>query len=173
MRVGSDVAAFWGGSGGNSDGPSLYNATRATLARLWMHGRWWANDPDCVVVRANETELSLDEVRAWAAVVALSGGVLFVGDDVSRVEPERLALLSRLIPPSGQAAVASPPLAGLIPQRLHLRVERAWGSWSVVGVANWSDAPVEARMDLGEFGLPAGERHHVVDLWTGDYLGLA
>src|SRR5205823_10949008 len=99
MRIGSDVAAYWG-RGGNADGPALSNALRATLARMWLHGRWWANDPDCVIVRASDTELSLDEVQAWAAVVALSGGMLFVGDDVSRVEPDRLALLARLLPAS-------------------------------------------------------------------------
>jgi alpha-galactosidase len=170
MRIGSDVAAFWGGGEGNADGPSLHNATRATLARLWMHGRWWANDPDCVVVRANDTELSLNEVQAWAAVVALSGGMLFVGDDVSRVEPERLELLSRLIPPSGRAAVAVPPMEGLLPERVHLRIERAWGTWAIVGIANWSDDARGVRFDPAEFGLAPGE-FHLVDLWSGQYLG--
>src|SRR6185503_2721436 len=86
MRIGSDVAAYWGRDGGNSDGPALSNAMRATLARGWFHGRWWHNDPDCVIVRAHDTDLTLDEVQAWAAVVALSGGMVFVGDDVSQVE---------------------------------------------------------------------------------------
>lgn len=95
MRIGSDVANFWGREG-NADGPSLRNATRATLARLWLHGRWWINDPDCVVIRAHDTQLSLAEVQGWASVVALSGGMVFVGDDVSRVDESRLALLARL-----------------------------------------------------------------------------
>jgi alpha-galactosidase len=171
MRIGSDVAAYWG-SEGNADGPALRNATRATLARGWMHSRWWTNDPDCVVIRATDTELSLAEVQAWMAVVALSGGMLFVGDDVSRVEPERLEMLSRLFPPSGQAAVPGPPLVGLIPERLHLGVERPFGSWSVVGIANWSDAEVTATFDPADFQLQATQ-YHLVDLWTGAYLGLA
>ena len=170
MRIGTDVAAYWGDEG-NSDGPSLLNATRATLARLWMHGRWWTNDPDCVVVRGRDTQLSLAEVQAWLGVVALSGGMLFVGDDVSRVESERLDLLSRLIPPSGEAAVAHGPLMALMPERLELRVHRPWAEWSVVGVANWSDDPVGASLTGRDFAL-AAERYHVVDLWSGAYLGL-
>src|SRR5215207_1057199 len=39
MRIGSDVAAFWGVEG-NADGPALRNAARATLARGWFHGHW-------------------------------------------------------------------------------------------------------------------------------------
>ena len=171
MRIGSDVAAYWGAEG-NADGPSLRNATRATLARMWLHGRWWANDPDCVVVRATDTQLSLAEVQGWASVVALSGGMVFVGDDVSRVEPERLALLARLLPPSGQSATALGPLVGLMPERLLLRVERPWATWWIVGIANWSDVPTPVHFNPTEFGLDAAARYHVVDLWTGDDLGL-
>jgi alpha-galactosidase len=170
MRIGSDVAAYWGGEG-NADGPSLRNATRATLARMWMHGRWWANDPDCVVVRATDTQLGLAEVQAWAAVVALSGGMVFVGDDVSRVQPERLELLARLLPPSGQPATTLGALVGLMPERLLLRVERPWGTWSIVGLANWSYVPMPARFTPTEFGLDGNSSYHLVDLWTGDYLG--
>jgi alpha-galactosidase len=172
MRIGSDVAAYWG-SEGNADGPSLRNATRATLARGWMHGRWWANDPDCVVIRASETELSLAEVQAWAAVVALSGGMVFVGDDVSRVEPERLALLVRLLPPLGQAAQVGAPLVGLMPERLHVRIVRPWRAWSIVGIANWSDAEVRAAFDPSDFGLDPLVQYHVVDLWQGAYVGVS
>jgi len=169
MRIGSDVAAYWGDEG-NSDGPALRNATRATLARGWMHGRWWANDPDCVIVRGSDTQLSLAEVQAWAAVVALSGGMLFVGDDVSRVEPDRLELLSRLIPPSGVAADVRRPLLNRMPSRLHLQIDRPWATWSIVGVANWLDMPSAVRFDPPEFELDGP--YHVVDLWRGEYLGL-
>ena len=100
MRIGSDVAEFWA-SAGQADGPSLRSATRATLARLWLHEQWWINDPDCVVIRSEDTRLSLAEVQAWASIVALSGGMLFVGDDLASVEESRLGLLARLLPPSG------------------------------------------------------------------------
>jgi alpha-galactosidase len=171
MRIGADVAAYWGDEG-NSDGPSLLNATRATLARLWMHGRWWTNDPDCVVVRAEDTRLSPAEVQAWAAVVALSGGMVLVGDDLSRVPPARLALLGRLLPPSGRAARAYPPLERRMPERLCLRVERPWGHWWVVGIANWTDAGVSRVWTPSDFPeVDPASRYHVVDLWDGEYLG--
>jgi alpha-galactosidase len=167
MRIGSDVAAFWGDEG-NSDGPSMRNATRATLARLWMHGRWWTNDPDCVVIRASDTELSLAEVQGWLSAVALSGGMLFIGDDVSRVESDRLDMLARLIPPSGRAAVSSGPLVQSIPERLVLHQERC----TVVGLANWSETPALRVLRIAELDLPP-TIYHVVDLWTGEYLGHA
>jgi alpha-galactosidase len=165
MRIGSDVAAYWGDEG-NADGPSLRNATRATLARLWMHGHWWSNDPDCVVIRASDTSLTLDEVQAWMSVVALSGGMVFIGDDVSRVEADRIEMLARLIPPSGRAATALPPLVHSIPERLVLHLSDS----TVIGVANWTDVASARVLRLADFALPPAV-YHVVDLWSGDYLG--
>jgi alpha-galactosidase len=170
MRIGSDVAPFWGGEG-NSDGPSMHNALRATLARMWMHGQWWTNDPDCLLVRAEDSQLTLDEVRAWASVVALSGGMVLVGDDLSRVSDDRLSILSRLVPPSGLAARARPPLVNLLPEHLHLRVERPGGVVHLVGIANWSDAEGRRVFDATEFGLDSALRYQVVDQWSGEYLG--
>ena len=31
--------------------PSARNMVRNTLCRLGMHGRWWVNDPDCMLLR--------------------------------------------------------------------------------------------------------------------------
>ncbi len=169
MRIGSDVAAYWG-SEGNADGPSLRNATRATLARLWPNGRWWINDPDCAIVRSTETELTPSEVQAWTSVIALSGGMVLVGDDVSRLDEAGLHLLERLLPPSGVRARALGSLVELMPERLHLHIARPWGDWDVVAVANWSDVPKSASFDPREFGF-SGHPLHVFDLWSAEYRG--
>jgi alpha-galactosidase len=170
MRVGSDVAAYWG-TEGNADGPSLRNALRATLARLWLHGHWWTNDPDCAIVRSSESELTPSEVMAWLSVIALSGGMVVVGDDLSRLGHAGLHLLERLLPPSGVAARALGPLVEFLPERVHLRVDRPWGNWDVVATANWSDIPKRARFDPRDFGLTPRPLH-VFDLWSAEYLGL-
>jgi hypothetical protein len=59
-----------------------------------------------------------------------------------------------------------------MPERLHLRVQRPFGAWSVVGIANWSDVEIEATFDPAEFQLEPA-RYHLVDLWTGTYLGMS
>src|SRR5207248_5046396 len=74
--------------------------------------------------------------------------------------------------PSGKAASASPPLVGLLPERLSLHVERPWAVWNVVGIANWSDTEAVVGFDAREFGLDPRIAYHVVDLWSGAYLGL-
>jgi hypothetical protein len=105
-------------------------------------------------------------VEGWASVVALSGGMLFVGDDVSRVEPERIGLLARLFPPSGQAAEVSGALLNRIPARLQLPIRREWGDWSVVGIANWLDLPASMTFEPTD-----SHPYHATDLVRGEYLG--
>lgn len=173
MRIGSDVAPFWRREGSEVGGPALANAVRSTLARGWQHRRWWANDPDCVLARAHDSDLTEAEVRAWASVVALSGGMTVLGDDVARLEPERRALLARLFPPhADQAArpVESAPLADDTPVWVRLDVERPWGRWTIVGLGSWADEPRPARFDPAVFGLADGA-YHAVDLWTGAHWG--
>jgi alpha-galactosidase len=163
MRIGSDVAPWWRRTG---PGPATENALRATLARLWLHGRWWANDPDCVLARAHQTELTGDEIRAWASVVALSGGLVVLGDDVSALEPERAALVARLLPSVDQAAGM---VAGR-PDRMRLRIRRAWASWQIVALANWTDAPArDLVFDPAEWHHAGA--FHLVDLWSGAHSG--
>src|SRR5262249_13553872 len=81
MRIGPDVSPYWG-SGGAGD-PSTVHALDAIIARSFMHRRLWLNDPDCLMLRARQTQLSADERLALASVIAGSGGMLLISDDMS------------------------------------------------------------------------------------------
>jgi alpha-galactosidase len=81
MRIGPDVAPFWGGAG--SGDPSTVHALDAIIARSFMHRRLWLNDPDCLMLRTRETKLSPDERGALAATIAGSGGMLLISDDMA------------------------------------------------------------------------------------------
>jgi Melibiase len=103
MRIGEDVEASWEG---------IQGPARAAARREFYHRAAWFNDPDCLVVRP---PLSLDEARVWAAIVAISGGCTVWSDDLRELPPDRLALLTRTIPPvaaRGRATdVTATPLA--------------------------------------------------------------
>jgi alpha-galactosidase len=73
---------------------------RNTITRLSMHGRWWLNDPDCIILRAG-TSFTHEEIIGIATVKALSGGPLIISDHLSSVPPHRLRIAKQLIPPTG------------------------------------------------------------------------
>jgi alpha-galactosidase len=81
MRIGPDVSPYWGGGGAGD--PSTVHAVDAIIARSFMHRRWWLNDPDCLMLRAKQTQLTADERLALASVIAGCGGMLLISDDMS------------------------------------------------------------------------------------------
>jgi alpha-galactosidase len=125
MRIGPDVAPYWGAE----VEPGAAPAIKAIIARSFMHRRLWLNDPDCALLRVRETRLSQEERFALAAAIAVSGGMLLVSDDVSLLDAEsqRLYALATDIgidvdrasghePPIAEDLMRSAPIQVLVSQ---------------------------------------------------------
>lgn len=154
MRVGPDVKETWA-AGPN---PSVKHAMRLTLQRNWMHNRWWANDPDCLIVRDTDTELNEAETRFLATGIALSGGMVVASDDLPKLAPGRQEMALALFPPPGVAARPVEPSGGPVPRAW--RAELGEGR-ALIGILNWDDAP--AWVPWGEL-LKPGEV--AFDVWN-------
>jgi alpha-galactosidase len=121
MRIGPDVAPWWelpadrwSPPGYEATMPSTANALRAVRARQFMHRRLWLNDPDCVMLRTTDTQLSEREVRQWAMAVGESGGMVLVSDDLALLGPDAHVLLDEVIDRGREAdaraaSLSSPP----------------------------------------------------------------
>jgi alpha-galactosidase len=103
-RIGSDVAPSWTlppdhqGIPGYQDGePATLHAFRNTLARSFLHRRLWLNDPDCLMLRTEDTALTPEAMRTWAHAVAVSGGMALVSDDLALLGPEARRLLDEVV----------------------------------------------------------------------------
>jgi alpha-galactosidase len=178
MRIGPDTSTRWGSYYNGlpvpgPDGevaPTTAGATRNTLARAWMSPALWTNDPDCLILRDHDTYLDLDEIRAFATAVGLTGGMAMVSDRMATLAPERLDILARLLPPMRQRAQPSSYFERGVPRQVTARVERSWGSWLLAGVFNGEARERTESLKWSELGLPAG-RYHCVEFWSGAYLG--
>jgi alpha-galactosidase len=176
QRIGPDVAPWWRyrprGSpvsrgrlrvGGE---PATDNAIRNILTRAWMHGRLWTNDPDCLLARQTRTKLSLAEVQTLATAIALSGGAVFLSDDMEQLSPERLDLVSSLLPPIAESAAVSDLMREAMPSTMTVDITRPFESWHVVGRFNWAGRGQDLSL-----ALPPG-RWHVFEFWEGRYHGV-
>ena len=85
MRIGEDTAPHWKTKPSPFQGPNAYFALKNALTRQFMHRAFWLNDPDCVLLRDREIELSRNERELYA----LAAGAL----DNMFVDSDRLALL--------------------------------------------------------------------------------
>jgi alpha-galactosidase len=125
-----------------------------------MHNRLWLNDPDCLLLRDSETDLTPDEVRTLATVVAMSGGMVLDSDDLTRLSPERRRLLARLLPLRGAAALPLDMFRHDPPQVLWRAAD------SLLAVINWADEATDVPVRLP---LPAAR---LTDFWTGEDCGV-
>lgn len=126
---------------------------RQNLQRNWQNGRLWWNDPDAVVLTGDMSE---EAFRFHATAIYATGGMILSGDDLTKISADRLAMLRKLQPPTGQAA-------RFADNSLRVGTIRLPGK-EIFCLFNWEDAPRNVS-----FGLSRGRR--VTDFWSGENLG--
>jgi alpha-galactosidase len=168
MRIGNDIAPSWR----YTWGAGVYECAINTMNRAVLHQRWWTNDPDCLLVRQDDSELTIDELLLWASVIALSGGALVLSDRMMDVSEERLQIIDRILPPYGGGAIAVDSLALSEPTSFVLPIETSLGRWAVVAAVNLTERPLDVSVRLEDAGLDASQLHHVFEFWKQEYLGL-
>jgi alpha-galactosidase len=75
MRISPDIAPHWDPALGDVSQPSQLGALLVGRARSWQHGRWWVNDPDCVIVCPD-----VERRGTWARYLAAHGGLAVSSD---------------------------------------------------------------------------------------------
>jgi alpha-galactosidase len=171
MRIGPDVNGSWTPSfagislpfKSEPSMPSERNSMQNIFSRSPLHNRWWVNDPDCLLVRP-ESKLTLPEIQSMATAIALTGGSLVVSDDMTKLPPERLRILSTLMPLMNQQPVVLDMFDSKRPSRLRLDLQGVVGQWHLLAYFNWRDHDFKTELGLDEFGLSAGG-YHIRSFW--------
>lgn len=174
MRISADVAPQWKPKflgmtlpfRDEKGMPSAENAIRNTITRAPLHRHWWLNDPDCLLVRES-TNLNLDEVQALASVIALSGGMFMVSDDMTALSEERRKIIEKVMPVQGRDAPAGRLyikdwLEREMPEHLEVKMNGAVGEWKIVGLFNWSERKAKKQLNVED-------ESHVWDFWNQTY----
>ena len=110
MRSSTDITPFWCRKNVHqyAEAPTVPNVCRNIVNHAYMNGRLWINDPDTLIVRDDNSQLTLGEVELWKRAVAFAGGSLLLSDRMSTLTPERLALVRRALGEVGKLANARP-----------------------------------------------------------------
>lgn len=109
MRISADTGPTWYPSfplpsWDHGTLPSLRGMIRNSITRAPLGHRWWHNDPDCLML-GSTTRLTLEEVASSASIVALTCGMLLLSDDLTKVSPGRMKILTKIFPMTGVSAV--------------------------------------------------------------------
>jgi Alpha-galactosidase len=131
----------------------VWSTGRQNLLRNWQNGRLWWNDPDAIVLMGT---LPQNEFEFHATVIYASGGMVLSGDDLTKITPERLEMLKKLLPPTGKAAEFAD-------DSLSVGIVRLPYSKTIC-VFNWEES-------AKSFEIPLEEPVHITDFWTGKDIG--
>jgi alpha-galactosidase len=99
MRVAPDIAPHYEPLVDDLSSYSQRAATLTTMGRAWQHGRFWVNDPDCLIARR-----AVERREDWASVIRRYGGLRASSDRIADLDDWGLAttreLLSTVPPPT-------------------------------------------------------------------------
>jgi alpha-galactosidase len=97
MRVGEDTAPFWDSKKAPLDGVNALYALRNPILRSFMNKKWWLNDPDCLLLRRREIDLSDGEKELYARTAGALDTMLIESDDLELVDEWGRRLLEEAV----------------------------------------------------------------------------
>jgi alpha-galactosidase len=152
-RSSGDIARRW---------KTVAGCMEESMQRNWQNGRLWWNDPDAVLLadRADGPmagHLTEEEFRFHATSAYASGGMILSGDDLTTIPTARLAMLRKLMPPSGKAAIFDDA------STLEIGRIRTSAALHIV-LFNRDDTQKS-------IAVPLHGRYKIQEMWTGEDLG--
>lgn len=177
MRIGPDTNSKWEMLGlvnkiGRIWVPSLYPALHSTILHSFLHGQWWLNDPDCVMVRADKSKLTSEEVRTQLTIFGLSSGLILISDNQNKISAERIGWFQRLLPPSGIAALPADLMEKKTPEIFFKYINpAAFADGILVSITNFDKKAKTISLNLRQFGLEPSQTYHICEFWSEVYIG--
>ncbi|MFC1888664.1 alpha-galactosidase [Thermodesulfobacteriota bacterium] len=169
MRISIDSWACWGDVEGE-ECPNFANTTgyggsgirillKALARRYYLNNVIWVNHPDQIFFRDYP---GLIPQRSWATVVALSGAVMSLGEEIAGMSVEEIETYRRLLPNLGITGVPWDLFDREYPERWVTPLTgKDPGGW-VLHLYSWGDNRDRTVNPPGE--IPEGTRHHDIQL---------
>lgn len=169
MRVGIDSWPCWGDvkqencpysiTTSGYDGTGLRILLKALARRYYFNNVVWVNHPDQIFFR---DYLGLIPHRAWGTVVALSGGIMSLGEEIASLDAEEIAVYRRLLPNLGVTGVPWDLFDREYPEVWLTPLTDRKPAGYILHLYSWGDNRDRTVNPPAE--IPEGERHHAIDL---------
>ncbi|MBI5525884.1 MAG: alpha-galactosidase [Deltaproteobacteria bacterium] len=201
-RLTLDNMPVWDGMHGIDDiSDQGFKPTYRTVARrYYLSHRIWINHPDLIFFRPHSdpaaTPLTLDEARAFCTVVAMTGGIVKIGEKLVEMKPDWIDTVRKLLPSYPATGRPLDLFEREFPEIWHLRVAAAENPksqipnpkspYDVVSLINWGvnkdlttnpfslmpDAPRKLGVALADLGFDENAEYQAFEFWDQRYLGV-
>jgi hypothetical protein len=176
QRTGNDMV-------GIGDWRGLKDVVRQLAGTYMLHQRFWINDPDPLFVGARDyvhnygagpirPDPSIqDEVRMRVQFQVSSGSFLTLGENLDDYTPEKIHLLTLVLPSYGQAARPLDLFEHNTPEIFDLPIARDWEHWHVLMLQNWNDWDKKYDIRFSDMGLDASRSYWIFSFWDQAFVG--
>ncbi len=148
---------------------NILHQVRSTLSQVFVNNLMFYTDPDTLLVGYM---LERHEAEVMATTIGLPGQMMFAGDKLGTLRMDRMKIIQQVL-----------PVADIHPQNLYpfaatsmipvwnLSVTRPFGSWRVVALFNFTDAPKSFSVPASSLGLKEETAYEAYEFWRQEYAG--
>ncbi|MFX1413864.1 MAG: glycoside hydrolase family 36 protein [Promethearchaeota archaeon] len=182
MRIGEDTAPRWEERNqqlieSGIQTPGLKVSLINIIYRSFMHRKFWINDPDCLMIRRTDTELTIEEIRLQLTIMGLSCGQILISDDITQLSEEEIKDAKLLIPPynpNNFHPIAVDAFTSKLPTIFMLETNQVIGKRFLVAIINWENNFVNKKVNIKKITLyEKNETNFLIfDYWNKKFLGL-
>ncbi len=147
-----------------------FRSVYTTVCANWfLNGNFWINDPDVLVFEGS----TLPEARIRATLIALSGGSIMLGDDMTKlVKNKKLMDIYKVcLPLYGRTGRPIDLFERDYPRIIDLPVNKNFGKWHLTAVFNLEEKKEKIVVDFAKLGLTGGDEYLVWEFWGNEFLG--
>ncbi|TXT60936.1 MAG: putative Alpha-galactosidase [Promethearchaeota archaeon] len=182
MRISMDTGPKWKswdrlGEKFAFSGPVLKRALINILYRSFTHKYFWINDPDCLMIRRTDTDLTVDEIRLQITIFGLSGGQILISDDMTKLTEKEINDAKLVLPPynpEGYDPIVPDAFTSALPSIYYVKTDEFIGKRYLLALINWNDKKISRTIRIEDIilDLPKSEKKFLIfDFWNQKYVG--
>ena len=149
---------------------NIIHQAECTFTQIFVNNIMFYTDPDTLLVGYT---LEKNEAEVMATIVGLPGQLMFAGDKLGTLRYDRMKMIQQVL-----------PVADIHPQNLYpysassmmpiwnLSVTRPFGTWRVVALFNFTDAPRTFDVAFDALGMDSSKNYTVFEFWNGAWEGV-
>jgi hypothetical protein len=131
---------------------------RNIILRSYFHNNFFVNDPDALVLRdynnGNDfVKMNNNQAILWATAIGMSGGTVFINEDMNKLSGERLKIFEQILPIWGKTAYPLDFFEQPYPTVTHININNQSTPSQLVAVYNLTDSLVNKSISLKKLGL--------------------
>ncbi|MFX0043144.1 MAG: hypothetical protein ACFE8L_09545, partial [Candidatus Hodarchaeota archaeon] len=146
------------------------------LFRSFMHKYFWINDPDCLMIRRTDTNLTDDEIKLQITIFGLSGGQILISDDMTKLTKNEINDAKLVIPPynpNEYDPIIIDAFTSVLPSLYILETNEVIGKRYLIAIINWEDTLISKELKISEMisNLSNDITFFIYDFWDNKFLG--